>query len=92
MLSWGHLTTAVYRAHAAAPDNEQVRATLRAGLTGVTVFNSRTPDDVLEWLCTLHNSFHHGSGVSYLETMKLVQKLEQDWAVHRQVHSITARS
>jgi hypothetical protein len=47
LLSSATLIEAVYEAAAAEPDNPQARATLAVGVQHITVFDPRTPVDVL---------------------------------------------
>jgi len=92
MISWGHFTTAVYRAHHAYPDNGQVVATVRGGLKGVTLFSARTPRDVLAWIRDLHNKYHRGSGITFIEVMRKSLEVEATWKIYKHENSITARS
>jgi hypothetical protein len=82
LLSYGTLTAAVYVAHEREPTNSMVHRTVRQGLKSAVVLQFRTPPDVVDYLIKLHNSFHDGSGTSFIEVLSMVAKIEAEWKSH----------
>lgn len=91
MLTWGHLCEGVLAAAARSPENPYVVATLNRGIVNVTIFNASTPDDVLHYLIRMHNTFHHGSGTSFLDVMSDLKTIEAKWVAHRNREHISSR-
>ena len=79
MITWGHLCLAIYRAHAEEPGNPQVICTVQGGVKDATVFNPKTPTDVVSWLKNLHNEFHGGAERSFLEICEDILTVEAAW-------------
>lgn len=70
LVAGGTMTDAVFEAKARQPVNIYVAETLRQGLCKVTILHKRTPRDVIRWLKKYYNSFHFGSGYSFLELLE----------------------
>lgn len=84
-LSFGTLTTAVYKAFEKDPDNPDnanVKRTIAAGLPNAVVFHPRLPKDVISFLRDLHNKFHEGSSISFVEVLQMVHDADCDWKSH----------
>ena len=82
LLSFGTLATAVYRAFEKDPDNANVKRTIAAGLPNAVVFHPRLPKDVIIFLRDLHNKFHEGSSISFVEVLQMVHYADCDWKSH----------
>ncbi len=76
MITFRTLSKAFYLAHARAPDNKQVQASLESGIPGAVLLHWLTPEDVIVWLRDWHNSFHAGSKFSFLEALDLISTYE----------------
>ena len=63
----GTLVDNWYVAHARAPDNPFIAASLAVGLEDCTVLHARTPADVVKLLTQEHNSFHKGAPTTWLQ-------------------------
>ena len=64
MLTYNSLSQAVYLAHKHSPQNNNVKASIAAGLEGATEWSRQAPDDVLSFLVSFHNGFHGGASLS----------------------------
>lgn len=82
LLSFGTLATAVYKAFEKDPDNANVKRTIAAGLPNAVVFHPRLPKDVIIFLRDLHNKFHEGSSISFVEVLQMVHDADCDWKSH----------
>jgi hypothetical protein len=82
LLSFGTLATAVYEAFKKDPENANVKRTILAGLPNAVVFHPRLPDDVIIFLRDLHNKFHEGSSISFVEVLQMVHDADCDWKSH----------
>ncbi|CAK0804102.1 unnamed protein product, partial [Prorocentrum cordatum] len=94
MLSWGHLTAAVYRASKRNKPgtNKFVDHTIKRGVTGLTIFKQKTPIDVSTWIVDLSNDFHNqGSGMTCVQMMDKCAAAEDGWEAHRKQCKIKAR-
>ena len=91
MISFAHLSAAIYRAHELAPENPQVKASIAGGLPGALILHPRTPACIIRWLKDLNNNFHAGSARSFLEEMDDVIRIESYWTVFKGNQGITAR-
>eukprot|EP00959_Pyramimonas_sp_CCMP1952_P387427 8119238-Pyramimonas_sp.AAC.1 len=67
MVTYGALSRAVYKAAKKWPENRMVQVSLTRGLRNATLFDSRTPKDVIRWLRDWHNEFHNGSRFTLLQ-------------------------
>ena len=65
----GTLVDNWYVAHASAPDNPFIAASLAVGLEDCTVSHARTPADVVKLLTQEHNSFHKGAPTTWLQVI-----------------------
>ena len=63
----GTLVDNWYVAHAKAPDNPFIAASLTEGLEDCTILHLRTPADVIKLLTQEHNSFHKGAPMTWLQ-------------------------
>ena len=55
------------------------------------IFHPRLPDDIVEFLCDLHNEFHEGASVSFMEVFVMVHIADGDWKSHCVSVSLPAR-
>lgn len=70
-LSYGSLCESFYAALQMDPTNTLLQRTLKRGLE-VRVFSNRMPESIAKYLVRLHNRFHGGAGVSFVELMQTV--------------------
>ena len=70
-LSYGSLCESFYAALQLDPTNPLLQRTLQRGLE-VRVFSNKMPDSIAKYLVRLHNRFHGGAGVSFVELMQTV--------------------
>eukprot|EP00974_Lingulodinium_polyedra_P038143 3656486-Lingulodinium_polyedra.AAC.1 len=92
LLSYATLVESVYEAASREAQNPFVLETLKAGIPGATIFNARTPNDVLSYLKQLHNEFHKGAGMNVLEVYDLVETVEASWSNFKTKTKLTSRS
>ena len=91
LLSFATLAESVYEAACREGQNPFVVETLKAGIPGATIFNIRTPKDVLSYLKQLHNEFHKGAGMNVLEVYDLVETVEASWNNFKTKTKLTSR-
>lgn len=89
-ITFGTLTESFYDAYTLEPHNAFVVSTAAAGLQ-CRVFDERTPGDVIRYLRDLHNSYHAGNGVSFIEIIDGILVIESGWADYKDLNGITAR-
>ena len=75
-ITWGSLSRAFYAAAEEEPNNEFIKASIQSGLRGASIFSSKTPTEVLQWLCDYHNAFHGGAGYSVAQLLMEVGTME----------------
>lgn len=78
-ITFNHRAEAFYRAKALAPDNLFVQGAQNLGLVGCRMLSARTPSPIIRYLMAYHNSFHGGSGVSFLEMGTEAVEVETKW-------------
>jgi hypothetical protein len=67
LLTYGHLTAAIYKAAEEQPTNPNVLLIKEHGISGCVAFKSNTPFDVLRWIIQSDNQYHAGASYSYME-------------------------
>ena len=70
-LSFGSLTEAFFASLQIDPTNELLLRTLQRGMEA-RIFTHKMPESVVKYLVKLHNRFHFGAGVSFIELMQTV--------------------
>jgi hypothetical protein len=74
---------ATYLAWEMQPSNEQVIATLDAGVENILIVDPRAPQDILVYLRDLLNAYvTYGSTTSFLEVYRMIPKIVEAWS-HR---------
>ena len=73
-LSFGSLCEAYYAALVADPLNPNLLRTLGRGIE-VRRFSHKVPPAILKYMVKLHNRFHGGAGVSFIELMQTVPEV-----------------
>jgi hypothetical protein len=79
LLTWGSLGRALYSLLAKAPENENVKASLAAGLANVCVMRARLPADCIAFVRDYHNLWHHGASDSFIKVLRDTREVEANW-------------
>ncbi|CAK0894980.1 unnamed protein product, partial [Prorocentrum cordatum] len=92
LFTFGHLSTAFYLALERNPNNTNVKAAFRKGLSRVIVFQFSTPDDVVSWVKTFMNyTFGQQQVIQIVEILECVFKMQAEWRAHCFANGITSR-
>ena len=89
MMSYNHLTAAIYTANQEYPDNVQVRKAIKDGIPNATIFKKHTPADAIEYFIGVHNSCHDNGGHSWVQLLEDSHKLATAWNLHANDQHIT---
>ena len=84
-LTYGSLTESFYAALSLDPQNDLLLRTLARGLE-VRVFSNRMPESVTKYVVKLHNRFHNGAGISFIELMQSVEDVT--WCLFKSVYVV----
>ncbi|CAL1154008.1 unnamed protein product [Cladocopium goreaui] len=90
-VTYGTLSESFYEADYANPDNPQVVSTRLAGLK-CRLFDTRTPNDVIQYLKDVNNQFHQGAAISFYELVTGVQSVDEAWRSYADRNMITSRN
>ena len=80
LLTWGTLARAFYKALELHPSNENVKASLAAGLE-VQVLHPDTPGDVYSWIRDYFNRFGPGASVGFNQILQETTSINASWQV-----------
>lgn len=84
LISSATLIEAIYLAVETAPENLQVIQTKKQPIQNITIFNPKTPTDVLHYVRDLANMLNGvGSNISFVERLQMVPAIETKWAEER---------
>ena len=90
MMSYNHLTAAIYGAFTEWPDNLLIRKAVHDGILNCTVFKRNMPQDALEYFISVHNSCHDNGGHSWLQQLEDAVDHNKLWNAHAEAHNISA--
>ncbi len=79
-ITFGTLSRALYLAREEDPENPLIQESFRRGLKGCMIFEPDIPNDVVIWLRDWHNSWHSGSGVTFLELLQRIPTIDASWS------------
>jgi hypothetical protein len=91
MVSYRQLSAAVYLAwEKCGTKNHLVQRSIEQGLPRARILNSRTPDDVIDFLRDWSNGFEAGN-ITFLQCILELPKQIAEWDVYAATHRLTAR-
>ena len=91
-ITFNHRAESFYRACEDDPGNQYVQAGLKQGLSNIRMLNAKTPRFAIRFLMNYHNSFHGGSGATFIELGEEALSIELAWKSHASDIGLTSRS
>lgn len=78
-ITYNHRSEAMYQAIQRDPENVYVKRSLASGLENVRMLSSETPEEVRRLLCNMHNTYHDGTGETWIALLDQAVKLMEEW-------------
>lgn len=91
-ITFNHSSEAMYRAIEREPNSPYVQRSLASGLENIRMLSHKTPQSVREVLCSTHNSYHDGTGETWMSLLDVAEDVMLQWEHKANTAGITTRN